>query len=370
MRWRPTARQRSWPGRSWPVCAQARAPLPAEIAARVDEFARELHAAGPAGLVLCGSDVPAAQLLTALANALLGNASTTAVLDERCASRRDELALDGLVTELAAGSVGALVVLGANPALVDRRFAAALPAVAFSLSTSERLDETAALATVHAPQGHFLETWTDHQPRPGIDVMGQPCVAPLFDTRAETASLLTWSGAPSGDDHGFLQARWRREVLTDASDARWDSAVRDGVVTKPEADKASGQTPALVRSPAAAVTLLGGQTTAAVAPDDLQLVLHASVALHDGTGPTANNGWLRELPDPISKISWGNVAAIAPSRAAALGLADGDVVEVRTAGGQRRAARARPARTTRFSRGRRGRARPRARRTDCRRPRP
>src|SRR2546423_325882 len=83
---------------------------------------------------------------------------------------------------------------------------------------------------------------------------------------------------------------WRREVLTDASDARWDGAVRDGVVTIAEAAKESAQTPALTRSPAVALALVGPRTGDA-APDALQLVLHASVALHDGTGATANNGW-------------------------------------------------------------------------------
>jgi len=303
--------------------------LPGDLGARLDAVARELRAAGSAGVVLCGSDDPTAQLLTALANAALDNAATTAVLDRSAVPRAGEMNPEALAAELAAGQVGALLVLGANPALVDRRIAAALPSVPFSLSTSERLDETAALAKVHAPQGHFLETWTDHRPRAGVQVMGQPCVAPLFDTRAQTASLLAWAGAPP-DDHAFLQARWRREVLHDTSDATWDAAVRDGVTGK----TAAAEAPALVRSAAPAVALVKrGRDVPLAAPGELQLVLHASVALHDGTGPSANNGWLRELPDPISKVSWSNLAALSPRRAAALGLADGDVVEVRTAGG-------------------------------------
>jgi len=309
--------------------AVAAAPLPNELGARLDGVARELRAAGSAGVVLCGSDDPTAQLLAALANAALDNATTTAVLDRRMAARAGEMNPDALAAELAAGQVGALLILGANPALVDRRLAAALPAVPFSLSTSERLDETAALARVHAPQGHFLETWTDHRPRAGVEVMGQPCVAPLFDTRAQTASLLVWSGAPA-DDHAFLQARWRREVLPDAGDASWDAAVRNGVTGK----TAAVDSPSLLRSPAAALALVArGRDVTPIGPGELQLVLHASVSLHDGTGATANNGWLRELPDPISKVSWSNVAALSPRQAAALGLNDGDVVEVRTAGG-------------------------------------
>jgi molybdopterin-containing oxidoreductase family iron-sulfur binding subunit len=303
--------------------------LPADVAGKIDGFARELQAAGPTGVVLCGSDEPAAQLLTALANASLDNAASTAVLDPAAAGRADEMGPDALAAELARGTVGALLILGGNPALVDRRIAAALPSAAFSLSTSERLDETAALATVHAPQGHFLESWRDHRPRAGVDAMGQPCVAPLFETRAETASLLAWAGAPA-DDHALLQARWRREVLHDTADATWDAAVRDGVVGKP----APAAAPRLLASPDAAIALAHGAPQGpAPGSGESQLVLHASVALHDGTGATANNGWLRELPDPISKVAWTNVAALSPRRAAALGLSDGDIVEVRTAAG-------------------------------------
>jgi Fe-S-cluster-containing dehydrogenase component len=315
-----------------PILAAVATPaLPDDIGRAIDGFARELQAAGPAGVVLCGSDDPAAQLLTALANAALDNAASTAVLDGRLAPRPGELGPEVLVAELGAGKVAALLVLGGNPALVDARIAAGLPSVAFSLSTSDRLDETAALTSAHAPQGHFLETWTDHRPRMGVEVMGQPCVAPLFDTRAETASLLTWAGADR-DDHAFLQARWRREVLADSADATWDGAVRDGVVTKIVTKTASPETPRLAASPEAAVAL-ATSLSAAPSAGDLQLVLHASVALHDGTGPTANNGWLRELPDPISKVAWTNVAALAPRRAAALGLSDGDIVELRTDAG-------------------------------------
>jgi Fe-S-cluster-containing dehydrogenase component len=92
--------------------------------------------------------------------------------------------------------------------------------------------------------------------------------------------------------------------------------------------------PRLVASPDAAVALARRAPQAPpLGSGESQLVLHASVALHDGTGATANNGWLRELPDPISKVAWSNVAALSPRRAAALGLSDGDLLEIRTAAG-------------------------------------
>src|SRR6185369_15297077 len=270
------------------------------------------------------------------ANALLDNGRTTAVVDAAAASRAGELGFEELARELAAGTVGALFFVGTNPALVDARLGAALPRVPFSLSTSDRLDETAALTRAHAPEGHFLEAWRDARPRPGVDVMGQPCVTPLHDTRGRTASLLTWAGE-KGDAHAFIKARWEREVLgggaggagKDAHEggqllAFWDAAVRDGIVD----GSVAPTVPELAARPDAALALLAAARPAPAA-GAMELVLYASIGLGDGTGASANNAWLQELPDPISKVTWGNYAALSPARARALGVEDGDLVDVR-----------------------------------------
>jgi molybdopterin-containing oxidoreductase family iron-sulfur binding subunit len=303
--------------------------LPPTVGARIGGLAAELARVGQAGLVVCGSDDPAGQLLTALANALLDNGRTTARLDTGAGGRRTDLGLGAFAAELGAGRVGAALFLGTNPALCDRRIAAALPSVAFSLSTSDRLDETAALCTAHAPEGHWLEAWSDDRPRPGVEVMAQPCVAPLFDTRPRLASLLAWSGARATDGgYAFLKARWQREVLATATETGWDEAVRDGVLAS--GSDAEPAPPALTADLGDALALArqarGGRATGD------ELVLYASVGLRDGTGATSNNGWLQELPDPISKMTWGNYAALAPARADALGVADGEVVELRAGG--------------------------------------
>jgi molybdopterin-containing oxidoreductase family iron-sulfur binding subunit len=330
------------------------AALPPATHAAIGELAQVLAAAGPRALVMCGSDDPNAQLLTALVNAWLGNGETTARLDAALAVRPDELSLDELVAEVGAERVGALFFMGTNPAVVDARLGALVARVPFSLSTSERLDETAALVSLHAPQGHFLEGWTDHRPRGGVETLGQPCVAPLFDTRPATASLLAWAAkeaeaAPTDAGHAFLAARWKREVIANLAGAdgslelAWDAALREGVVVRPAepivpalTGASDDATATLVKSARRARTVAptGAVESPRGASDQaFELALFASVALRDGTLATANNGWLQELPDPITKVTWGNHAALAPARAAALGLADGDVVELRTGGG-------------------------------------
>ena len=291
-------------------------------------LAASLRRAGSRGLILSGSEEPALQLLAALGNALLDNGATTAVLDTGRATRAGELTVGQLAGELAAGAVEAVLFLGVNPALTDARVAASLAKARFALSTSDRLDETAALCAAHAPEGHWFEAWSDDRPRGGVDVMAQPTVGRLFDTRPRLASLLAWSGAPA-DDHAFVQGSWRKRGLFDR-DQSWDAAVRDGVLIG-----GSGAEPAALAPRAVDVASVlrkwpaprpAGGTAGGGEGDEL--VLFASVGLGDGTGATPNNGWLQELPDPISKLTWGNAAALAPARAAALGVDDGDLVDV------------------------------------------
>jgi len=301
-------------------------------------LAASLRAARSRGLILSGSEEPADQLLAALGNALLDNGDTTCRLDAGRTTRAGEMTVGQLAGELAAGAVEAVLFLGVNPALTDARVAASLAKARFALSTSDRLDETAALCAAHAPEGHWFEAWSDDRPRAGVDVMAQPTVGRLFDTRPRLASLLAWSGA-AADDHAFVRASWGRRGLVGAENQKaaedsWDAAVREGVVvaagggseppaTERPALRALDVTAALRKWPTARSS--GGSSGGAGGDE---LVLFASVGLGDGTGATPNNGWLQELPDPISKLTWGNAAALAPARAAALGLDDGDLVDV------------------------------------------
>jgi len=299
----------------------------------LDDLAGSLRRAGSRGLVLSGSEEPAGQVLAAAANALLGNSETTAIVDPVRAVRPDELEVTALTAELAAGAVGAVFFVGVNPVLARPGFAAALAKATFSLSTAERRDETASVTTVHAPEGHPLEGWSDDRPRTGVEVVAQPCVQPLFDTRPRLRSLRVWAGergAPGAEDLTAVRARFEKDILGKASGA-WEEVVREGVRVAPSA----------VLPAASLQTWSDGQDLAralirAAAPREsgaLSLVLHASVSLFDGTGSTPNNGWLQELPDPITKVVWGNVAAVAPATAEALGVSDGDVVALETAAG-------------------------------------
>ena len=314
-----------------PVVALARRVLAALPAAQEPPFiaalAEQLRGAGPRGVVLCGGDDRRAHALAALANALLGNQETTAVLSPPTFAL-PELTRAELREELRQGRVGALVFAGVNPLLSDPALAEGLGQVRLTVSTADRLDETAVRCAIHAPEGHAMEAWLDHVPRAGVETMGQPTVAPLFETRPRLASWLAWAGQ-SQEPFAFFQSRWQQAHRSGAGLAqeRWDDIVREGYLVDDAVQPAALPFTAAPDDLASWFAAAPATTAAA-----LELVLHEGVGLRDGAH--ANNAWLQELPDPISKLTWGIAVALAPSRVRAMGLADGDGVELATAAGK------------------------------------
>ncbi|WP_257455210.1 TAT-variant-translocated molybdopterin oxidoreductase [Archangium lipolyticum] len=306
--------------------------LTKQVAADVLEvLAGELWAARAKALVVCGSDELAAQVLANVANELLGNEGTTVSLTGGLALDAGAMTFGELFSELEAKQVGAVLFHGVNPAYAHPRgeaLAGLLKDVALTVATSDRLDETASLVRFHAPDHTSLESWGDAEPRRGVLSLRQPVVAPLHDTRGAVESLLKWVGVEQSH-YDFLRARWEAEVFPRANVATgfqpfWDEAVRQGVVVvlPPSASEA----PAF-RAESVAAALAGASS----AEGEYELVLYQKVALRDGA--LANNGWLQEMPDPISKATWGNYLCVAPSTATKLGISDGQVVKV-SAGGK------------------------------------
>ncbi|AKJ01772.1 quinol:cytochrome c oxidoreductase iron-sulfur protein precursor [Archangium gephyra] len=297
----------------------------------LNTLADELWAAKEKALVVCGGDEPVAQVLANLANELLGNAGTTVSVSGGLTLDAGAMGLGELLAELEAKQVGAVLFHGVNPAYTHPRgeaLAELLKDVAVTVATSDRLDETASLVRFHAPDHTPLESWGDAEPRRGVLSLRQPVVSPLHETRGTVESLLKWAGVEQSH-HDFLRARWEAEIFPRANvatgfQAFWDEAVRQGVaVVLPQ--PATTESPAF-RPESVAAALAG----TAAADEGLELVLYQKVGLRDGT--LANNGWLQEMPDPISKATWGNYLCVAPATATKLGISDGQVVRVSTGG--------------------------------------
>jgi molybdopterin-containing oxidoreductase family iron-sulfur binding subunit len=261
-------------------------------------------------------------------------------------------ALQALVADMSAGKVTTLLVAGANPvydAPASLRFAEVLAKVPFVVSLNDRLDETSRLADLLAPTSHPFECWGDAELPRGVFAVQQPSIRPLYDTRGLLDVLVAWGAAagatgalaaataatapapgaaagtpapnPSPAWH-FVRGHWATRLLGEPGtvdfEERWNEALRAGGWQGPAPSAPAARVPA-----AGTAALLGALPAA---PSGLELQLYPHLATHDGRG--ANNGWLLEFPDPVTRITWGGAVSIAPRRFDEMGLSNGDLVEV------------------------------------------
>ena len=306
---------------------------------RLEDTADKLWRGRRSALVVSGSNDPDLQLVVAAINDLLGNVGHTVDLDRPSAQRQgDERALAELVDDMRQGRIHALVLWGVNPAYdtpLGDAFLDALEQVPLSVSMADRLDETAVRVHAVCPAPHPLESWNDAEPVAGSRSLAQPTLESLFDTRAAQTSLLRWIGREE-DWHTYLRDVWRREVFptqTRLADFErfWERCVHDGVVPAGDAvPPATRRFVAELEPAAAALRRSAAAAAEARRQGRFDLVLYEKNGLGDGR--QANNPWLQELPDPISRVAWGNYAALAPKKADQLGLNDGDVVRLEAGG--------------------------------------
>jgi molybdopterin-containing oxidoreductase family iron-sulfur binding subunit len=281
--------------------------------------AEALKSSGSASLVVAGSNDSNLQLVVNAINQMLGAYGTTidwtATLNTR---QGDDAAMVQLVQEMNEGKVGALLVHGVNPAydyFDAKKFETGLAKVAVSVSFNDREDETSVLCKFQLPDNHFLESWGDAEMKAGYVSFIQPTIAPLFKTRAFQTSLLKWSGDATvyGD---YFKQYWLTKF---GSQAAWDKALQDGVY----------ETPAPVAGGAYNGAAFAGAVAALAAVKvgtGKEVVVYPKVAL--GAGKEANNPWLQEMPDPITKATWDNYAVISFATAKELGIVVDDNYEV------------------------------------------
>jgi len=285
----------------------------------------DLKASGGRGIVIAGEQQPAeVHALAHAINATLGNAGKTVVYTEPVEARvelqRDSL--KALVEDMRAGNVELLLILGGNPvydAPADLDFAGALDKVPLRVHLSLFDDETSALCQWHLPEAYYLESWSDGRAYDGTVSLIQPLIAPLYAGRSahELLAMLLGQGPQKGYD--IVRAHWKKERGESGFDAFWGRALSDGLVAgSAAAGKAVSARAGLAASLPAAASPAGDGA--------LELVLRPDPTVLDGR--FANNGWLQELPKPLSKLTWDNAVQIAPRTAERLGVANGDVVEL------------------------------------------
>jgi molybdopterin-containing oxidoreductase family iron-sulfur binding subunit len=227
--------------------------------------------------------------------------------------------MNQFVSELKSGSVGGVVFYNCNPVYDHPRgseIAEGISKAKFSLSTNSTLDETASLVQYVAPDHHFLESWNDFNPRKGEYSLAQPTISPLFDTRQAQDSFLKWSGIETSY-YDFLQANWNESLIgTQTSIVSpqefWDRSLFNGVYS------ISSESTAIPGS--VDVVLVGAAIAKTYKADNAgtELSVYSKVGIGDGT--YANNPWLQEMSDPISKATWDNYLTVSQKWANENGL--------------------------------------------------
>ncbi|MCR4316343.1 MAG: TAT-variant-translocated molybdopterin oxidoreductase [Planctomycetes bacterium] len=277
-------------------------------------------------LVISGSDDVEVQRLVNVLNHHLENYEKTVVItepDQRF--RSDDAAIPALITDLAAGSVDVVIFSDTNPVYAHPRgkeLAEAIKNAGTSVSISTANSETAAACGIALPLSHFLESWGMTQPVPGLTSMSQPALHPLFDTRSFTEIALALLGdARSHYDYlqGELKTLEGTIQLRPEFTRLFDQIVHDGFF---QTDAVKTQTNvASLRS-----SSVGTRRESSLPEGTLELTAYSSVMMRDGK--EANNPWLQEGSDPVTKTTWGNYALLSKKYADAAGIRDGDIVKV------------------------------------------
>lgn len=292
--------------------------------------AKELAAAKGASLVLSGSNDVSIQILVNAINALLGNYGNTIDLDNPSYQYAgNDAEFVEFVNEMNRGEVDAVFFLNSNPAYEyndSKAFTDALSKVKLRVSFADRKDETASLCQVIAPNHHYLESWGDSNPVEGYYTIVQPTINPVYNSRNAEQGLLIWSDNAVTDYYQYIQNNWSKTVLAQ-SGTTWKDLLQKGSVSL--AAKTAGSYSFSRDLTSVVQTILANSNNLAKGGDKaIELHIYQNVAI--GDGKSANNPWLQELPDPVSKVTWDNYAAINPKFAEKLGIAELDLVEIKT----------------------------------------
>jgi MoCo/4Fe-4S cofactor protein with predicted Tat translocation signal len=298
----------------------------------ISDLARDLAEHRGKGVILVGPrQAPEVHALALALNGALGNAGTGVTYTEELDPDRPthQAAIAELVGRMGSGEVKTLLVLGGNPVYDAPRhlgFAEALAKVGESVHLGLYDDETSRSCGWHLPRAHHLEAWGDGHAFDGTWTFQQPLIAPLFAGRSPTELLATVLGDQAVDGHDLLRAAVAERLPETAAEEPWRELLHDGTAVgsawaevTPRLDGAG-----LVQAADSLGDRLGMPEPTAEA---LELVLPPDSKVYDGR--YANNAWLQELPDAITKITWDNALVLSPRTARELSLASGDVVRVR-----------------------------------------
>lgn len=282
--------------------------LDEKVKAEVVKAAQQLKAAGSKGVLVSGIEDKNAQLLVLAINQVLASEAFSTA-GARQIRKGSDVAVAQLIKDLNAGSVHTLIMSGVNPVytLADSAsFVEGLKKVKTSVAFSLKEDETASIVSIAAPAPHYLESWGDLELTSGTYSLTQPTIRPIFNTKQFQDVLLSLNGT-AGTYYDYLKAN----SGTYTAGASWNKVLHDGVAVLGTSALSGGAIDVAAAANAVAKSKSAG---------DFELVLYTKTGL--GDGQHANNPWLQEFPDPITRVSWDNYVTVSNADAKKLGLSN------------------------------------------------
>lgn len=278
--------------------------------AEIVKVVNQLKSAKSKGVVVTGLDDVNAQLLVlAINNAILSEAFNPN--NAKLTRKGNAKEVTQLVADMKAGKIHTLIMSGVNPVYTlpnSKDFAEALKKVKLSVAFSMKEDETASIVTIAAAAPHYLESWADVAIERGHYSVTQPTIRPLFDTKQFQEGLLTWT-ENSASYHDYLKGFATTSIVGKS----WNQMVHDGFSVNEILPLVANE----VDFSSAANKLAQSKTSG------LELVLYTKIGM--GDGQQANNPWLQEFPDPITRVSWDNYVTVSKKDAEKYGLENWNV---------------------------------------------
>ncbi len=228
--------------------------------------------------------------------------------------------------------VGIVIHFDSNPVFhfpEDYEYASALKKVKTVITLTESMTETSALSKYVLAVNTQFESWSDAYVRSGVYSLAQPVIAPIFNTRQKEAILLTWINNNQYDEkiyHNYLKENFKNEIYSRVNPAAefelfWFSSLHDGVVNFIEN----------IRVPEfniSSIKNLFNSNYAKMQDNDKSYTIHLTGNYFIGDGSLANNGWLQELPHPVTKVAWDNYASISYKTSEELNVRMNDLIEI------------------------------------------
>lgn len=289
--------------------------LPAQVKEAVQQAASQLKRAGSNGVVVSGlQDVNAQTVVLEINEALQSKAfdSSTPIKTRQ----GNVSAVQTLISDMKSGKVGAVIMSGVNPMYTlpnAKEFEEAIKNIDLSVYFTMKEDETASVSQYIAAAPHYLESWGDVEFKKGHFGLMQPTIRPLFDTRQFQEALLKWNGN-SSTLNDYIKSTWTANVLGGSS---FNKALHDGVFVSSVAEATPEVTEEIEQDETPSSNAARALASSAKS-NGTELVLYTKTGM--GDGQQANNPWLQEFPDPISRTSWDNYLTVSKSDAKAWGL--------------------------------------------------